>query len=159
MSGLYRSGRPDGLYERDILAWSQHQADLLRRPGRGQRANDVDWTHVADEIEAVGRCELHAVESFLTSIAVRVLKLHAWSDCKTCGHRREEIVGFQIDANRRFTPSTRQRLKVEPLESDALRQVRAGAAGMRFPADNPFTLDDLLTGDGDVLLNRLPPPA
>ncbi len=26
---------PDGLYERDILVWSQHQADLLRRLGAG----------------------------------------------------------------------------------------------------------------------------
>jgi hypothetical protein len=42
---------PDGLYERDVLAWSQHQADLLRRLGRGEQANDVDWAHVAEEIE------------------------------------------------------------------------------------------------------------
>jgi hypothetical protein len=26
---------PDGLYEHDVLAWSQHQAELLRRLGRG----------------------------------------------------------------------------------------------------------------------------
>jgi hypothetical protein len=27
----------DGLYERDILSWSEHQADLLRRLARGER--------------------------------------------------------------------------------------------------------------------------
>jgi hypothetical protein len=41
-------GMPDGLYERDVLAWSQHQADLLRRLGRGERVNDVDWTNIAE---------------------------------------------------------------------------------------------------------------
>jgi hypothetical protein len=29
---------PDGLYERDILSWSEHQADLLRRLARGEKA-------------------------------------------------------------------------------------------------------------------------
>jgi hypothetical protein len=46
---------PDGLYELDILAWSQHHADLLRRLGRGERVNDGDWTNLADEIEALSR--------------------------------------------------------------------------------------------------------
>ena len=68
---------PDGLYERDVLAWSQHQADLLRRLGRGERVNDVDWANIAEEIEDVGLSELHAVESFLNLIIVHLLKLHA----------------------------------------------------------------------------------
>ncbi len=150
---------PDGLYERDILAWAQHQADLLRRVGRGERVNDVDWTNVAEEIEDVGRSELHSVESFLTLVMVHLLKLHNWPDSDAGNHWREEVVGFQTAASRRFTPSMRQRLNVDTLYSDALRQVRAGAASLSFPAENPFALDDLLTKDGDVLLSRLSPPA
>ena len=34
---VYKKLVSDGLYERDVLAWSQHQADLLRRVGRGKR--------------------------------------------------------------------------------------------------------------------------
>jgi Domain of unknown function DUF29 len=49
---------PDDLYDRDVLAWSQHQAELLRRTGRGERVNHVDWENVAEEIEDVGRSEL-----------------------------------------------------------------------------------------------------
>jgi hypothetical protein len=56
---------PDGLYERDVLAWSQNETDLFRRLGHGEWVNDVDWTNVAEEIEGVGLFELHAVESFL----------------------------------------------------------------------------------------------
>jgi len=44
---------PDHLYERDILIWSEHQADLLCRLARGERVNNVDWTHIVDEIEDV----------------------------------------------------------------------------------------------------------
>ena len=60
----------DRLYDRDILSWSEHQADLLRRIARGERVNDVDWEHVVEEIEDVGLSELHAVESHLDLILV-----------------------------------------------------------------------------------------
>jgi hypothetical protein len=149
----------DDLYERDILAWSEHQAELLRRLGRGERVNDVDWANLVEEIEDVGRSQLQSVESFLTLILVHLLKLHAWPNSDACGHWREEIVGFQIGANRRFTPSMRQRLDIDQFYGDALRQVRAGEPGISLPAEHPFALDDLLTQDLDVLLNRLPPPA
>ena len=45
---------PDDLYERDILAWSERQAELLRRVANGERVNDVDWPHVVEEIADVG---------------------------------------------------------------------------------------------------------
>ena len=46
---------PDNLYERDILSWSEHQADLLRCLARGEWAIGIDWEHVVQEIEDVGR--------------------------------------------------------------------------------------------------------
>src|SRR4051794_28739130 len=99
----------DGRYERDILVWSQHQADLLRRLARGGRVNDVDRAHVAEEIEDVGLSELHSVESFLDLMLVHLLKLYAWSDTESRAHWRSEIVGFQKNARRRFASSMRQR--------------------------------------------------
>jgi hypothetical protein len=71
---------PDDLYDRDILNWSQHQADLLRRVARGERVNGVDWAHVVEEIEDVGLSELHSVQSFLNLILVHLLKIHGWPD-------------------------------------------------------------------------------
>ena len=52
------------LYEADILEWSQHQADLLRRQAAGEKLNETpDWTNIIEEIEDVGgnilaRCPL-----------------------------------------------------------------------------------------------------
>jgi hypothetical protein len=48
------------LYDTDVLEWSERQADLLRRLAAGERVNsaDLDWQHVAEEIEDVGKSEL-----------------------------------------------------------------------------------------------------
>ena len=98
---------PDGLYERDILAWSQHQADLLRRVARGERVNEVDWAHVVEEIEDVGLSELNAVRSYLRLMLVHLLKVHGWPDSAAADHWRREIMSFQSDAAQRFAPSIR----------------------------------------------------
>jgi Domain of unknown function DUF29 len=150
---------PDDLYAHDVLAWSQHQADLLRRLGRGERVNDVDWLHVAEEIEDAGLSELHSVESFLNLILVHLLKLHAWPDSQACRHWRGEIVAFRNNANRRFTPSMRQRIDIPALYAEATDQLRESDPGTELPADNPFTLDDLLKADTNTLLSGFPPPA
>jgi hypothetical protein len=150
---------PDGVYERDVLAWSQHQADLLRRLARGERVNDVDWAHVAEEIEGAGLSELHSVESFLNLIMVHLLKLQAWPDDPASDHWHSEIVAFQNNARRRFTPSIRQRIDVDTLYADAVKQLRAGdrrnAIPRPWPDANPFALDQLLTEESDDLARRL----
>jgi hypothetical protein len=150
---------PDGLYERDVLAWSQHQADLLRRLGRGERVNDVDWTHIVEEIESVGLSELHGLESFLTLVLTHLLKLYVWPQSDACSHWRGEIVVFQAEATRRFSPSMRQRVDIAALYAVAVKQIRATDRSLHVPAENPFTLDQLLQDDWDALLDRLPPPA
>ena len=149
----------DDLYERDVLAWSEHQADLLRRLARGERVNDVDWTHVAEEIEDVGLSELHSVESFLNLILLYLLKLRASPDGPACGHWRSDIVGFQRSLRRRFSPSMRQRIHIGGLYTDAIDQLRAGDPTAQLPVANPFTLDHLLKDDISTLLSRFPPPA
>ena len=40
---------PDGVYERDVLAWSQHQADLLRRLARAGPALEFALAAQGDE--------------------------------------------------------------------------------------------------------------
>ena len=151
---------PDGLYERDILTWSQHQADLLRRLGRGERVNDVDWAHAAEEIGGLGLSELHAVESYLILIMVDLLKIQASPDSDPVDHWHEEIAAFQGNARRRFTSSMRQRLDLGALYADAIRQMRIGDRRNKIPhpwlETNPFTLDPLLNADPDALPQGLP---
>jgi hypothetical protein len=139
----------DDLYERDVLAWSESQASLLRRLARGERVNDVDWEHVVEEIEGVGLSELHAVESFLTLMLVHLLKSRVWPGDPSERHWRVEIVAFQQNTTRRFAPSMRQRIDLARLWQDAISQLEAGQADddppLALPAASPFSLDQLLT--------------
>jgi hypothetical protein len=150
---------PDGLYERDILSWSEHQADLLRRVARGERVNDVDWEHVVEEIEDVGLSELHSVESFLDLVLVHLLKVRGWPDSPSVAHWRGEIGSFQKNAVRRFAPSMRQRIDLAKLYRDAVEQLVGvdydGFVPLAWPVACPFTLDELLTERRGVLEERL----
>jgi hypothetical protein len=146
---------PDDLYDHDVLAWSEHQAALLRRVASGQRANDIDWMHVVEEIEDVGLSELNAVHSYLRQILVHLLKIHGWPTLGARRHWRSEIVAFQTDAQRRFTPSMRQRIDLEAVYARAVLQIEplryGGAAPSAAPPTCPVTLDELLTAPCDKL--------
>jgi Domain of unknown function DUF29 len=155
---------PDDLYNRDALAWSEHQASLLRRVARGERVNEVDWEHVIEEIEDVGLSQLHAVESYLELIFVHLLKIRTWPDSDAVNHWRAEFVSFQGNALRRFAPSMRQRLGDASAYRSAVRQVTLLNGGQRpdwWPAESPFTIEDLLNTDCAALEQRLSaaPPA
>jgi hypothetical protein len=141
---------PDDLYQRDILTWSEHQADLLRRVARGERVNNLDWAHVVDEIEAVGLSELSVVNSHLRLMLLHLLKLASWPDNSAVRQWREEVAGFQAEAVQRFAPSMRQRIDLDRLHPLALKQLQAADYGHRpsaRPGTCPFTLDQLLNDD------------
>ena len=155
---------PESIYERDVLAWSEHQADLLRRLGRGERVNDLDWANLAEEIEGVGLSELHSVKSYLNQIIIHLLKLQAWPDSDARNHWLWEIDAFQTEAQEQFTPSMRQKLDIGAVYARALMQMRRAdrrevtphsAESRPWPEANPFTLDDLLNADPDDLLRQL----
>ena len=152
------------LYDTDILIWSDRQAALLRRLARGERVNDVDWEHVAEEIEDLGRSELHAVESFLDLILTHLLKLAGWPGNAACQHWRREIATFQRDARRRLAPSMRQRIDLaaiwtgvrESLDDDRYDNLPHEP----WPVACPFTLDELLTAPPALLEHEMgAPPA
>ena len=155
----YAPPMPDDLYDRDVLAWSEHQADLLRRLARGERVNDVDWEHVVEEIEDVGLSELNAVQSYLRHMLAHLLKVRGWPDSTPVNHWRGEIVAFQQNALQRFAPSMRQRIDLGRLYADALEQLEPwqhdATAPLPWPADCPFTLDQLLRGKRRALEEQL----
>jgi hypothetical protein len=148
---------PDDLYDHDALAWSEHQASLLRRVARGERVNEVDWEHVIEEIEDVGLAQLHAVESYLELILVHLLKIGSWPDSEAVNHWRAELASFQSNALRRFAPSMRQRLDSAGAYRSAVRQVTLLNGGDRqdwWPAESPFTIEELLNQECAVLEHR-----
>jgi hypothetical protein len=150
---------PDDLYERDILTWSQHQADLLRRLARGEKVNGVDWDHVVEEITDVGLSEFNAVRSYLRQMLTHLLKVQGWPDNAAVDHWRGEIGSYRADAAQRFAPSMRRRIDQASLYGKALGQLNAikydGASPRAWPAKCPLTLNKLLKDTRDVLEERL----
>jgi hypothetical protein len=83
-------------YEADILLWSEHQAELLRRLAAGERVNDqVDWENLIEEVESVGNEQLHAVNSLLRQALLHMLKAEAWPLSIEVPHWQAEALGFR----------------------------------------------------------------
>ncbi|HYZ32244.1 MAG TPA: DUF29 family protein [Crenalkalicoccus sp.] len=125
---------PDELYETDILAWSRAQAERLRRVAAGQRVNDVDWAHVIEEVEEVGRSELSAVLAYLDLAMLHALKVLAWPDHPAAQHWVSEIANFLLQAQARFQAGMQQHVDPAAIYARALRRLR------RLPMQGPPAL-------------------
>ncbi len=152
---------PDGLYETDSLNWAEQQSTLLRRLSQGERVNDaIDWPHVIEEIHDVGLSELHSCESLLAQAVLHLLKIKAWPNGPV-RHWTGEVLVFLADAQRRFSPSMRQRIALDRIYAKACRAVRIsaldGVPPGTLPDACPYALDDLLADEPD--LARLIGPA
>jgi hypothetical protein len=131
------------LYDEDILIWSEQQSELLRR----RAANSLDWDNLAEEIEDVGRSQLHAVESHLVQALLRDLKADAWPQSREVPHWRAEARGQRDDAKAAFTPSMAQRIDVPALYRRALRRMPEtidGQPALPVPETCQLTLNELL---------------
>lgn len=150
------------LYDADILEWSEQQSTLLRRRAAGELVNDaeLDWSNIAEEIESVGRSELHAVESHLIQALLHNLKAQGWPTSRDVPHWRAEARGHRADARRAFAPSMRQKIDLPDLYRDALRRLPEAMDGQPpnpVPAECPLTLDQLLANPPDVTAAQPPP--
>lgn len=140
------------LYDSDILTWSERQAALLRRVAAGERVNDqVDWENVIEEVESLGRSELHRTESLLIQALRHRLKIMAWPNSPEVPHWEEEIVTFERDARRAFQEAMREKLDIAWLYRMARHRFPAtmdGQPPLPLPADCPVTLGELLAQPG-----------
>ena len=113
----------DDLYDRDLVAWSEQQAALLRRRAAGELVNDaeLDWPNIAQEIESVGNEQVHAVRSFFTRALEHDLKVKAWPLSPDVPQWQAETRRFPSEAAARLTEPMRQRIDRETLYRRALR--------------------------------------
>lgn len=133
-------------YDTDILDWSTRQAALLRRAAAGERVGGLDWPHIIEEVESVGRSQLSAVRSFITLALLHDLKAAAWPEAREVAHWRAEAVGFRQQAAEAFAPSMRQHIDMAALYRQAVRRLPASHDGA--PADAcAVTLDEVLAED------------
>ena len=142
---------PDSLYEDDFYAWTQQQAELLRRlPAAG---NEFDPEHIAEEIEDLGRSDLRAAQSLCEHIIEHFLKLEFSGLEQPADHWRDEIVEWRLQLEKVLTRSIEAKLDLPSRYRAALRLVRrlerdAPGLASRIPADCPYTLEQIV-GGGD----------
>ena len=138
-----------GVYETDILTWSERQAELLRRHVAGERVNDgdLDWPNIIEEVSDVGNSALRACRSLLIQALLHDLKSEAWPLSSYVPHWRSEARVARINAADAFAPSMRQRIDVADLYAKALSAMPDtvdGQAPLPVPTECPLTLDELL---------------
>jgi len=148
----------ESLYEQDFYAWTQQQAELLRRlPAIG---NEIDLEHIAEEIEDLGRSDLRAARSLCQHIIEHFLKLEYSGLDEPADHWRDEIVEWRLQLEQILTRSIEAKLDLPSLYKTALRLVRRlerDVPGLmsRIPAECPYTLEQIVGAGGE---DWFPPP-
>jgi hypothetical protein len=143
---------PDGsLYDEDFYAWTQQQAELLRRARPGDNRLDIEL--IAEEIEDLGKSELHAAQSLCEHIIEHLLKLEFSGLQEPAGHWRHEITEWRLQLERKLTRSIAAKLELGARYRSAIRLLRyfeADGPGLmsRVPAECPYSLDQIV-GAGD----------
>ena len=136
------------LYDRDFLAWTQDQADALRR----RSGNELDWENLLEEVEGLGKQQRSELRSHLIILLVHLLK---W---RLQPARRSRSWELTIREQRkeservlRQNPSLQSELEAvlaEAYETAALRAEReTRLAASVFPTAIPFTLREVLEGE------------
>ena len=133
------------LYERDETAWLEAMSELIRQG----RLDEVDFPNLAEYLSDMARRDRREVTSRISVLIAHLLK---WK------HQPERRSGSW-----RGTVELQRQELLELLESGALRNhagevlgkayangvrqavAETGLAEATFPADCPFTLDDVLS--------------
>ena len=136
-------------YETDIVLWSEHQSELLRRVAAGERVNDqVDWENVIEEIADVGINTVRACRSLLLQALIHMLKAEAWPLSRDAPSWRAEAKRFRVDATDAFAPSMRQKIDVNAIYAKAVQllpETIDGQPPLPVPEQCPVSLEELLS--------------
>jgi hypothetical protein len=135
----------DSGYDADFYQWTQSTAELIRQG----RMGDVDWEHVAEEIQDMGKRDHREVRSRLIVLIEHLLKWHFQPERRTASWRatisdqRRELTLVIGDS-----PSLKRipRETLPALYRSALKDA-AEETGMdvdRFPKTCPYSTDQLL---------------
>jgi hypothetical protein len=140
------------LYDEDFYAWTQEQAALLRRVRPGD--NQLDIELIAEEIEDLGKSDLHTCQSLCEHIIEQLLKLEYSGLEQPAKHWRGEIVEWRVQLERTLTRTIIAKIDLPGRYRVALRLLRRledDVPGLlnKVPAECPYSLDQILGGDSD----------
>jgi hypothetical protein len=135
-------------YDRDIVAWADEQARLLR----AGRFDALDIEHLADEIEDVGKSEKREFRSRMAVLLAHLLKWqyqpagrgNSWR--RTIREQRRGVAGCLEE-----TPSLKADLGhpewLRRIWGDAVSQAVSETGLADFPESCPWTFDQIANPD------------
>ncbi len=137
-----------GLYDRDIVAWAQEQARLLR----AGRLAELDIEHIAEEIEDVGKSEQRELASRMVVLLAHLLKWQHQPERRGNSWRRTVRAQRRSVALRlKRTPSLQGMLRdpdwLEEIWEDAVSAAAAETGLDAFPECCPWPVTEILNPD------------
>jgi len=134
------------LYERDFFAWTQDQADALRR----RSVNELDWDNLLEEVESMGKQARSELRSHLIVLLTHLLKWRVQPERRSRSWTLT-ILEQRREAERMVRESPSLKPELADILADAYKTSRLRAArqtrlaSKRFPKENPFTWDQAMT--------------
>lgn len=133
------------LYDRDPAQWLQVTVGLLRQNALA----DMDWAHVIEELESLGKRDRNRVAHLLEQLIRHWLLLQYWKEEqeRNQNHWRAEIQNFRTQLRRHLTTTLKNYLDEElpQIYEDALGYVQEKTGhGVDFPLICPYSLTELL---------------
>lgn len=135
-------------YDRDIIAWADEQAALLR----SGRLDELDIENLAEEIEDVGKSERRELASLMSLLLAHLLKWQyqpgrrgsRWA--RTIREQRRAIAGRLAE-----TPSLKTSLAnpswLDGVWADAVAKAADETGLTDFPENCPWSMSDVLAAD------------
>ena len=136
------------LYDTDFYQWTQQQAAALA----AGKAQDLDWTHLAEEIESLGRSERKELRSYLEGLLLHLLKWayqpdyrgRSWRDSIEEDRERVPECIAESPSLRPLIPELLIQA-YRPARRKAARQTRLNL--QTFPETCPWTAEQVLDED------------
>lgn len=132
-------------YDTDVVAWANEQARLLR----ARRFDLLDWEHLAEEIEDVGKSEQRELNNRMAVLLAHLLKWQCQperqgnSRARTIKEQRRGIVSRLED-----TPSLKGKLTEsrwwDNVWADAVAQATSETGIDTLPEVCPWAVDEIL---------------
>ncbi|NEQ36237.1 MAG: DUF29 domain-containing protein [Okeania sp. SIO3I5] len=134
------------LYEVDYFLWLEETIKLLNN----RQLENLDYENLIEELEALGRSEKSAVESFVILIIQHLLLYQYWEEeiANNSRHWHGEILTFRTQLELKITTNLRNHLaeRLNYLYGKA-RKIAQAKSRLQLPEINPYSLEQVLDED------------
>ena len=136
-------------YDRDVIAWAEQQAQLLRNG----RFDLLDIAHIADEIEDVGKSEKRELASRMAVLLAHLLKWEAQpayrgKSWEMTIRAQRKAIALHLDEVPSLKPILRDPRWLDGAWADAVSKAAQETGLAAFPEECPWDLTAEVLAEG-----------